>query len=526
MTSLLDLVLRLFARIVWGSEEEWFRRKKLREMVKSLRERHSDWMDPSGKRLEPGFASAMLNLCRTVQMVSSAVPALASISVGNEGERYVNAKKLLFGWMDSETENRIADLDYDARRRAAHGSDSLDAIGEMEKNYGTVVNWLDGEVAAEYVSGFQHLLLLSELSRYDFQGLLTQFDPSFSVSNPRYISAFSAVSALQPLEELLDFHYIWSGFDVSAALEKNLLILSGDREQEDDIDQLFYHLRNYQSRIIGADDLLLMIRIIKAEPDFEPAVHPAADSPVKAFQSELRKKFEAVRIRLEREILEKKIRSRIQLLFQERPLASVPVYNDETGIMIFERGITGFLHTLPLKVVKNYLTLLYEGRVPPELRKLLSDGFFPDPGFSRSLEKLLSESEHLLKAVTDFERQAGSLEYGERFMGSEELVAMLSSTLLAQEDKDAVACYAEKMNREAGKLVDTAGRLFGDLYRRLDSIAGDAREREPRIVTNIRTISGENFKNLADAVRAFKAELEQLLEILREFTVISASPGR
>jgi Zn-dependent M16 (insulinase) family peptidase len=80
MTALIDFLLKIFARLVWGSEEEWYRRKKLREMLKTLREHHSDWIDSSGRRLEPGLASSLLNLARNVKMTAALVPVLASLN--------------------------------------------------------------------------------------------------------------------------------------------------------------------------------------------------------------------------------------------------------------------------------------------------------------------------------------------------------------------------------------------------------------------------------------------------------------
>jgi hypothetical protein len=527
MTALIDFLLKIFARLVWGSEEEWYRRKKLREMLKTLREHHSDWIDSSGRRLEPGLASSLLNLARNVKMTAALVPVLASLN-SDTGESYRAAGKLILDWLDEESVESILSLDYEVQKKHVFTSkNSLGALGVMEKRYGEVSEILESELFEDFSKGFFHLLLLSELLNYDFQSLLNQFDPSFSINNPRYISAFAPVSAAQPVEELLDFYYIWQQFDVSAALEKMIWLLGSEDDSEEekkgkqitDPEQIVFHLRNYVIKNIPAEDFLLLLRIIKDDPDFEPVIHPVGEDPHRRFITELRKRYEAIRIRLEREILEKKIQNRIVNLFSGNTVKPIACYNDLLGGEIFNRGLIGFIHTLPLTLISNYLEQLYMETVPAEIGKVLRDGFFPDPGFSRALERLLVEGEQLIKSLKDFEDKAASMAVDDRFLGTEEILAMLRSKVLSSEDKTAVEQYSEHLNREARKMVDTGGRLFGELQRRLESIVADSRDREPRVVTNIRTLSGEHVKTSIEALKVIKAQLDQLMEILKEYTV-------
>ncbi len=528
MTALIDFVLKLFARIVWGSEEEWFRRKKLREMLRSLREHHSDWIDSSGRRLEPGIASSLLNLARNVKMTAALVPALASLS-RDSGESYRLARRLILDWLDEECLESISSLDYEIQKKIVFGSEnSPGALGAMEKTYGEVSEILEGELFSDFGRGFFHLVLLSELLNYDFQSLLNQFDPSFSINNPRYISAFAPVAAIQPLEELLDFYYIWQQFDVSAGLEKMIGLLgeadhSEEMNQNTDPEQIIFHLRNFVIKNIPAEDFLLLLRIIKDDPDFEPGIHPAVEDPHRRFINELRKQYENIRIRLEREILERKIEYRIGNLFSGHSVKPLSCYNEKTGRQIFNQGLIGFIHTLPLTVIRNYLEQLYAEMVPSEVGKVLNDGFFPDPGFSRALERLLVEGEQLKKSLKGFEEKAASMAVGDSFLGTEEIAAMLASPVLSAEDKSAIEHYSEQLNREARKIVDTGGRLFGDMQRRIEIIVSDARDRQPRVVTNIKTLSGEHVKSSIEALRVIKHQLDQLMEILKEYTVIAAS---
>jgi hypothetical protein len=518
MDSFFDLVLRIFARLIWGSEEEWYRRKQMNLMIKSLRERHSDWLDAAGRKLEPGLASTILNVYRSIKMMHGLLPAIAELDGSGLSESKL-ANRLIGLWIGKETEDCCYALGCSDKDIDGFMAEELrKELILLDQQYQKVLEQLKGEQFSDFSPGFFQLIILSELFRYNYQDLLRQFDPSFSINNPRYISSFASLAIAQPIEELLDFFYIWNSFDPALSFERHAeLLVKEDLHEE--MEQVLYHLKKAQSEQLSSEDLLLLIRIIRQDPDYEPERHPSGIDYYAKFLEQVKKRYETAKLKLERELIRKRLLSKIKELFGTTQMSQVDSYSEKISKMLFEHDLIGYLHALPVAVVKTYLEKHYKESVVIEIDKLLREGFFPDPGFSRALGSFMTDCEDIERLIKALGSKGESFSAGDRLMGPTEIVSLLGNDLLLPEDNDVIEQYTNTLNADAKVLIDKAGSAFGKFHKRIGLLVTDARQKEPRIVTNLRTLSAEKGGSMVEALRKIENEIDLLQEILKHYTI-------
>ncbi|ADK81772.1 hypothetical protein [Sediminispirochaeta smaragdinae] len=519
MASLFDFLLKLFARIFWGSEEEWYKHKQRKAIIKSLRERHPDWLDSSGKRLGEGFASAMLKLARSVHSFAGEFSRLSAFGRDEQATEKI-AGALFRSWMDDEAVALLESLSYEKMK--AEVSSSLDPFAVLERldlRFESLFTLLSGDHFSGFSDGFFHLLLFAELLRYDFQGLLVQFDPSFSILNPRYVSAFSPIALAQVEEELLDFYYIWEEFEVSISFERDISILSGD-EASDTLEQRLYHLREARERGFSAEELLLLLQIAKEDAAFQPSTYPKPENSQLHEIQRIKEKFLQDRFRLEKSVKEKKLRPIAEKLFLGIPYRPLKEYGVGIDRLLLAAGFVGFRYVLPLETVMNFLEAIYRPSISRELAKLLDEGFFPDPTLGQRLVRIMSDAEGLETNLKAFCTFAGDVPIGDRTIGDKEATSLLQSDEISAEDRTALEEYQKILDKEAAELVKQSGALFGKLYRFVMLLNRDAKQRQPGIVTNIRAIEGVEKRNIQERFRDIEESLDLLVAILKRYTVV------
>lgn len=527
------MLFKFFARIMWGSEEEWYKRKQLREISRSLRSLHADWVDSGGKRVEPGLASTLFKLARLLQSLEKQYPNLHK----------AGPETVITSWFDQESLEKLEQLSYDTIVQQIEGFGGVtESIEYLEGIYRDISALLAGEGFSGFTEGYAHLVFLRELVRFDYKGLIGQFDPSFSLTNPRYVSSFSPVGGDQIKEELLDFYYLWAGFAVSIALERNLqsTLCSGsqssDSQEGGDADGgdgderdgtgILDHLRELSEQHLPAQDLLLLIRLISEDPDFEPGICLVEENPLEDFRKRVQNRFETTRTRIEREILAKRIRKDVELLFGRADALQEPEgYNGEINRLLYEKGFQGCIHLMPLSVILTWMQRFYPGLFMEILNTLIRDGFFPDPDWSKKLSAIVGGFEDLQREIEKVQHVAGRTAVGDRTMGTAELVGYCKAPFLSQEDRHHIEQYLTSVNRQAARAVDQAGKALGLLSTFWETLMQDAKQKEPRIVSNIRTMYDSSHRKVYDLLPEAGENLKQLIRIMKNYTVVGEIYG-
>ena len=521
MDTIFDFFFKLFARIVWGSEEEWYRRRKLRELLKALRNRHPDWTDPSGKKIGPPFASLLYKLARIMKGLEQEYSGLESIS----------SDRLITAWLDDQALEKIEALNYENFSRDINNTrEIMESVEELERNYQDISELLASDAFSGFKQGYTHLLLLKELIRFDYKGLIGQFDPSFSLTNPRYVSSFSHLAGQQIQDELLDFYYIWAQFSLSSALERNLAFLKEEEPDGNDEEPngtgILEHLREINEDKLRSEDLLLLLRLIKDDPEMDPGSCPEEEDPIELFKQKLQKQFETSRTRIEREVIAKKITSILLLLFGKKEIQEAEGYTSGLNQLLYDNGFPGFIHLMPVSVISSWINRFHKEYILESFNSLIREGFFPNPDSEKKFSYYLEAFSELSSEMERLEMILNRTAIGERSLGTTELNGLLQAPFLSQEDRHCIEQYLTASNKQAAKVVELAGKLFGALSVFLTTLREDAKQKEPRIVSNIRSVYNSSHQKVYDLLPEMGEKVALMVDILKQYTVVGEISGK
>jgi hypothetical protein len=80
--------------------------------------------------------------------------------------------------------------------------------------------------------------------------------------------------------------------------------------------------------------------------------------------------------------------------------------------------------------------------------------------------------------------------------------------------------FVEEANAQAKKLVEKSTNIIYALYREVETVLADYKSNNPKHVSNIRVIGGERNSDMMQKIKSGRAELGELLDVLRKYAVI------
>ena len=224
----------------------------------------------------PGFAQAIYHfysLLRPLAGLAKSTIANPDIRISQRYFDYLIDRRLL-----SAEQERKRFFAYDGmveRMQAALKPDEeLEAI---IREFQAFLGSLDALGSRVVNADLYEVERFIDLCRHDYERIVGIFDPSANIDDPHYRPDFAPVPGAKILPELADFYYLTESFIFSPQLKENILRLLEKRQPEgfDDtkkgkIDKLFSQIDKTVSERLGKDILLMMIRVIKGDPNYTP----------------------------------------------------------------------------------------------------------------------------------------------------------------------------------------------------------------------------------------------------------------
>lgn len=498
------------------------KRAELRRILSFLAQIRPPYYKQKGNLVLQGFAQGIYNFRSILRPLVELARKTISHSDIRVYQRFFDY--LVDARLPEESREQKASFSYEGMKsrigNAVRSDDEFETIGREFQDFLRLVDSLSiGDLDKELAEVEQ----LSDICRYDWDRILGLFDPGANMDNPSYRPDFRPADGEKVLPELIDLYYILADFTFSETLAQNVLIIlerqapqAADSGQRQKVEKIFSALNKGLSMRLHRDILLALIRILKADPIYDPPLVRETTDYVERYRRRLVTQFEKDRDRLRREQHENAISKDIDALFGSVEVSPVEGYDEEEDAFLRQESPNGFSHIKPLRILKTFIHNNFEKDIKEPVKRLLVEGYFDNKGFQNNLANLIYQCE----------RSAGRIEEFEVSLRSNARVSIVAMKRYVEEMKRGkdvsqfLTRLVDAINQRAREICEDESRLFQMLGEALGDVLADYRRPSPELVTNIRTLGSGRNKEILGQIAEEKRQLDTLLRIMRNFTYI------
>ncbi|MBN1698910.1 MAG: hypothetical protein JW881_15440 [Spirochaetales bacterium] len=377
--------------------------------------------------------------------------------------------------------------------------------------------------------GFARIdLSLNELYRFvtlcqhNFENLLAYFSPDIDISRKKGKPSFKPVQASNIIPELLDFYFISADLPLSGDIEKNIFLLldrlklkDGDKVR-DRMKTVLTRIESIQKRYLTQSILLSLLQAIKSDPDFTAETSDENIPYMKRYLDTLNGRFTKNLDTALKELNENALVKDIKELLNGQPLVPILGYNDDECDMLHRNGLPAFTNVKPLTILKNFILRHFGQTQKSAITKLLFEGYFEDRQFRINLSDIFNGCNESLNRIADFEKSM--------IDDASSPLAKIHSAVEGGNpegsDPEDLGMFIDAIDKRAAMILEKEINLFNSLATRLFEIIGDAKQKHPSIVNNIRVIGGDSNSELLSGLIENHDRIRKLISIIQNFTII------
>jgi hypothetical protein len=522
LRALKDFFTGLFSR----DPAEIHRRRELKRIHKFLASRRPLFFRPSHKAVLPGFAGLLLSYSQLLRSVSDIVRRTIGSTDLRQAQKYFDF--LIDTRLPEEQREKKAFFSYDGMRQRVEAS--MDPDEELEviaREFQSFMRVLESPQVRSFDVELVDMERVVDICRHDNERLLGLFDPGVDVQDPRYKPDFAAAKGDAVLPELIDFYYVTSGFGFTPRMEENIAVLldrlappdSDTADQKAKLSKVLSALNRLLTRELGQDVLLALIRAIKGEPAYMPDVARSRTSFLESYRNRFFTQFQRDKDRIGRERHEAAITQDISALFPDAAILELEGYTEENSAILSRDSPESFTYVKPMRILKTFVTTVFEGGFKDPLKKFLVEGYFESKNFQNNLANVFFQCEHSSERFAAFEDQLSG-------NGRVSVVAMkryLEELRRGKDIQDFLSKLVDGVNARARDIIENETNLFNMLADSINEIVADFKRPTPELVTNIRTIGSAKNKELIAIVSSGWAKILRLVKIMRNFTLVRAA---
>ncbi len=369
--------------------------------------------------------------------------------------------------------------------------------------------------------GLSQLERFASLLDFDFESCLGQFDTSQTGIGISPDPSFSAVASDQIKKELLDLFYVIGKLEITGNLRTNVeYLLEYNRKNSDQNSKLLRE--NLDSLVLlmenelNAEILKSMLRIIDFDPYLEPKCMEGGQNYIRVFLAKLDERYMLSKERLQRNLLDEKLKLKIDKVFEGEALDSTGPYDEERENLLVEKGFPVFSYRQALRILKTYLNRRFTKGFYGSLKKVAQEGYFENREFKSRYLDTLQRVEGCQVAIEKFEKSLS----GRNSVTMEDVLKILRKPSISDSEALTVKRFVKDANHRARQVVEENTRYLNELLNSVGSIMEDYRAKNPRFVGNLRTIAGERSDDVMRKIEEGNTALTHLVEIMKNYAVI------
>ena len=376
---------------------------------------------------------------------------------------------------------------------------------------------------------YLQLLKLAELTRFDFERLLSNFDPELKLKDHNFQPNFSPIHGRQLIQDLMDYYFQAQHLKIDESTIEFVLILyralynSAPAEKLGRLKDLLVILSHTICDYLPPRLILALLKIINEDPDFnldakeEPAIY------LELYKSRLLSRFELDREKLLQEYTADKVDQILKKLWPDGKLLPLNGFSSDLEERLAHEDLPPLAHLKPLAILKTFFITIFEPHLKKIFQTLFFNAFFEDRHFKEKFLNLFHALDEASLRFKQFEQTMAD--------GDEVSLRILENSLTkyqAGKSQSIKICnLIETLNKNSLKFIEEISNTLSDFTHELNLVLEDSRQHSPLLISNIKVIGGEGGNNyfLAKLTES-KESLVILLEVMKNFTVLKLSQER
>ncbi|MFH2114383.1 MAG: hypothetical protein ABIJ86_07745 [Spirochaetota bacterium] len=506
---LISIFKRFFSMIVLPGDPETARKRALASLVRDFAKAGPQWYEPWSDRLTSDFATM-------VERIGSATNRAAGVFshtvLGDDREKERIEDALIDAALRKDGRT-LADLGFPSIRSASGGANSPDPLAQMDATFRERLGALNSPSVAEVVYGHASMLRLASFCAYRFSDISAGFN-----SSRKGRKSLSKIPAADLLHVMEDLYFLIAGFQPRAEMKTmylSLVELSGQKDYPPE--QAFMDLRTILEATTSSlkDTFLLnVIRAIRADPFFEPAVDAGGSDLRKTLMDRLGSEYGRRRAALSESIRAEAIDAMLRKLFGGVELLPVSGWTEAESETLMDAGLQGLSNLKSLSALKSFLLFCYASRIRPAISNAIVGLDFSDTDFRRSLSDSADAVDKLQMTVSEFEASVmipGQNNYA-RY-----ITAMRDGSLDAPGQRSA-ARAVDSVKLRADAVIQAGFSELGALSVHLLALKDDIKSHDPRILYRIPSMD-QRRRGIAGSLAEATKEVVSFLDLLRMLAV-------
>jgi len=527
MASILHYLQNILASLFSLDTREIERRRRLRELDHRLTVSGLNYYDRSSKQIQPAFAAVLEEFIRFLQPLIDILTKTVCNTDHHLAERYRGY--LVVSRLSEAKQEQLASFTYQGMKRQLEQADEpRQKLTEISTLFHAFIKVLSGPPFDGFDREYADFNRLVSICNHRYQDLLALFDTTPRSALTGMNRSYRPVAGEKAIRHLLDIYFILAEFQFTESSTRNVNALIDRLEREHAVEthalvnRCLLRLERLLKQSLQPEILLMLIRLIKKDPDYNPEVCCEQARLLDSYVVALTAHFERDRARLEREINETAVDAELARLFPVGTMTEVKNYDNKTAARLLAAGFETFTLVKPLMILKNFNQAHYQNRLQEPLKKVLVEGYFEKKNFQNIFSSTFYACEEIQESVAAFELEiSGS---GGK-PGGLSAVRIRNYLELHERGKDVERLLNEQVegiNQRAQLLLETGISAYYNLGTLLEEILADMKLKNPLTVSNLRALMGKQYHSFMELLEAGAGSLSLLLKILRSFAVLQA----
>jgi hypothetical protein len=523
LQHLQDIIASLFSLDVKDIEH----RRQLRSLSRRLKSTGFDYYDRSSNQIQPAFAATLLEFVRLLQPIDDILTKTVCNSDHRMAERY--RCFLVSSRLTAEQQEQLASFTYQGMRQQLQASASpRQKLNEISVYFHAFIKVFSGPMFATFDRDYADFGRLISICAHRYQDILALFDASPGVGLLSKSRSFKPVAGEKALQQLLDIYFVWGGVRFSEGIARNIGALidrlerSHSEETHARVDKCLIRLQRLLKQSLHPDLLLMLIRLIKEDPCYNPEISTESARYLKSYVVGLTARHERDRTRIEREISESAVETDLKQLFPSDRLVEIESYDASTAAALLAAGFETFTLVKPLMILKNFTLVHYMRRLREPVKKILVEGYFEKKTFQNILSSSFYACEEIIEQIRHFEHESSTADEDATYS-----IRRIRNYLeLSGRGKDVEHLLNEQVaniNQQALKILEAGVCAYYNLGTLLEEISADMKLKNPQTVSNLRALGGKATAKLVEMLEEATGSLSLLLRIMRSFTTLQGS---
>ena len=497
-----NVVSRLFSAIFGNADPDKQRKRKLKQIAKTLKKRRVRLYRPRGDLAEPGLGRFFYQIYR----VLGPAGLILSRSDATDSLRTT----LIESFLSEEQRSSLGRLTEEAIRDRTQKTDPKTAIQTLRDELKQFAGGFDAAKSGAVNQTYRLLTVLLELINFDYFFLLKKFDAGFPENDFVYKPRFESINGTYVLDDLKDFLDSTAAFDPAAEWTRVLEILREFRGV-DIVDPEGWKRVLQLIRDAKRSEVLEMVaQLIARDPAYEPSSRGREENVVESYLTRIKNQTEMTVQKIAQEKRTGRIQQLTKIVFGSVSVSRLTNYSEKLNTLLVRKKVGGFTHVESLNYLKAYLVDYLKKDIRDIVDLLLIKGKWSTNEVSEPLSEAYHQLLSLSVEVVEFDDSlAEDGDLGRRMKGL---------ALKSNKDKNSnnqLWQLVKKTNDTAKTMIVSAAQNLIVVGKTLKLSLDDYTRKDHTLVINWREIQSATDEDVEQLIVAVYKQIYHFLELLK-----------